>query len=62
MRLSIVATLLAVGASALLVTPAAAETQNVQLSGFEEVPVVLTDATGEFQLGSPTTTAPSSIR
>lgn len=50
MRLSTVASLLAVGAAAaLLVTPAAAETKNVQLSGFEEVPVVLTDATGEFR-------------
>ena len=50
MRLSTVASLLAVSAAAaLLVTPAAAETKNVQLSGFEEVPVVLTDATGEFR-------------
>ena len=45
-----VASLLAVGATAaLLVAPAAAETKNVTLSGFEEVPVVLTDATGQFR-------------
>jgi hypothetical protein len=50
MRPSIVATLLAVGAAtAVLVAPANAETKNVSLSGFEEVPVVLTDATGEFR-------------
>ena len=50
MRLSTVATLLAVGATAaLLAAPAAAQTKNVTLSGFEEVPVVLTDATGQFR-------------
>jgi CHRD domain-containing protein len=50
MRLSTVVTLLAVGVTAaLLAAPAAAQTKNVTLSGFEEVPVVLTDATGEFR-------------
>ena len=50
MRLSTVVSLLAVGAAAtLLVTPAAAETKNVSLSGFQESPVVLTDATGQFR-------------
>lgn len=50
MRLSTVATLLAVGTTAaLLAAPAAAQTKNVTLSGFEEVPVVLTDATGQFR-------------
>jgi len=50
MRLSTVASLLAVAATAaLLGAPAAAQTKNVELSGFEEVPVVLTDATGQFR-------------
>jgi hypothetical protein len=50
MRLSTVARLLAIGVTAaLLATPAGAQTKNVTLSGFEEVPVVLTDATGEFR-------------
>lgn len=50
MRLKVVATLLAVSATAaLLARPAAAETKNVGLTGFEEVPVVITDASGQFR-------------
>src|SRR5262245_66000905 len=49
MRSKTVATLLAVAATAsLLASPAAAETKNVSLTGFEEVPVVITDANGQF--------------
>ena len=50
MRSRSVATLLAIGATAaLLASPAAAETKNVDLSGFEEVPVVISSASGQFR-------------
>lgn len=43
-------TLLAIVACAVLLgSPAAAETKNVTLSGFEEAPVVITDASGQFR-------------
>lgn len=46
----IVSTLAGVGAClALLGNPAAAETRNVTLSGQEEVPAVITGASGEFR-------------
>ena len=50
MRSKALATLLAVATTAaLLASPAAAETKNVTLTGFEEVPVVITDANGQFR-------------
>ena len=52
MKSTFVATLLAVSATtALLASPAAAETKNVGLTGFEEVPVVITNANGQFRAG-----------
>ena len=50
MRSKHLARLLAIGGTAaLLASPAAAETRNVTLTGLEEVPVVITNATGQFR-------------
>ena len=50
MRTKRLATLLAIGGTAaLLASPVDAQTKNVRLSGFEEVPVVVTDASGQFR-------------
>lgn len=50
MRAKHLARLLAIGGTAaLLASPAAAETKNVTLTGFEEVPVTVTNANGQFR-------------
>jgi CHRD domain len=50
MRSKSLVTLLGIGVCVVLLgSPAAAETKNVTLSGFEEVPVVITDASGHFR-------------